>query len=128
MNANGPAVGLSKRYPTQAPGRVLVPRASGARKLSRCEESTARFLPSRYKLCGLYECRGTRLIGSRKQVMVYKAFLRTLAWSRYKLLQICQGCKSKSKNRDELMNYTVRVSSCNNLIFFRLGRDTSFTY
>jgi hypothetical protein len=37
-------------------------------------------------------------------------FLTPLARSRYKLLQICQGSRSKSKNRDELMNYTVRVS------------------
>jgi len=26
INANGPAVGLSRRYPTQHPGRILVPR------------------------------------------------------------------------------------------------------
>ena len=47
--ANGPAVGFSKRYPTQHPGRVQLPRASGARKLSRCKKSTAQFLPSGYK-------------------------------------------------------------------------------
>ena len=29
-------------YPTQAPGRVMVPRASGARNLSRCKEGMAR--------------------------------------------------------------------------------------
>jgi len=46
---NGPAVGFSKRNPTQAPGRVPVLRASGARKLSRCKEGLARFLASRYK-------------------------------------------------------------------------------
>ena len=55
ITSNGPAVGLSKRYPTQHPGRVLVPRASGATKLSRraprdrseqrgCKEGTAWFL------------------------------------------------------------------------------------
>ena len=38
-------------YPTQHPGRVLVPRASGARKLSRCKEGMAHFLPSGYKVC-----------------------------------------------------------------------------
>ena len=48
---NGPAVGLSKRYPTQHPGRILVPRASGAGKLSRCKEGMAHFLPSRYGVC-----------------------------------------------------------------------------
>ena len=37
MTHNGLAVGLSKRYPTQHPGRILVPRASGAGKLSWCK-------------------------------------------------------------------------------------------
>jgi len=37
-NGNGPAVGFSKRYPTQHPGRILVPRVSEAEKLSRCKE------------------------------------------------------------------------------------------
>ena len=46
INGNGPAVGLSKRYPTQHPSRVLIPRASGARNLSRCKEGMAHFLPS----------------------------------------------------------------------------------
>ena len=49
MPANGPAVGFSKRYPTQHPGTIQLPRASGARKLSRCKEGTAWFLPSGYK-------------------------------------------------------------------------------
>jgi len=39
---NGPAVCFSRRNPTTAPGRVLVPRASGATKLSRCKEGLAR--------------------------------------------------------------------------------------
>ena len=34
-----------------------------AGKLSRCKESTAWFLPSGYKFCGLYECRGTSCLG-----------------------------------------------------------------
>ena len=42
MTPNGAAVGLSKRYPTKHPGRVIVPRASGATKLSRCKEGMAR--------------------------------------------------------------------------------------
>ena len=56
-----------------------------------------------------YECRGTRLIESRKQVKVHEVLLRVLARSRYKLIQNCLGSRSISKNRDELMNYTVRV-------------------
>jgi len=57
-------------YPTQAPGSVLVPRVLGARKLSRCKEGMAWFLPSVYKFCELYECRGTRLIDGRQIVPV----------------------------------------------------------
>ncbi len=40
--ANGPAVCFSRRNPTTAPGSILVPRASGAEKLSRCKEGLAR--------------------------------------------------------------------------------------
>jgi hypothetical protein len=60
IGANGPAVCFSRRNPTTAPGSILVPRASGARKLSRraprehseqrgCREGLARFLASGYK-------------------------------------------------------------------------------
>ena len=42
MLPNGPAVCFSRRNPTTAPGRVLVPRGSGATKLSRCKEGLAR--------------------------------------------------------------------------------------
>ena len=42
IGPNGPAVCFSRRNPTTAPGRVLVPRASGADKLSRCKEDLAR--------------------------------------------------------------------------------------
>jgi len=97
-------------------GEVVLPDAGTgqdlgtlARKLSRCKEGMAWFLPSGYKFCGLYECRGTSLIGSRLQVKVYKVLLRALARSRYKLLQICQGCRSKSKNHDKQLTHIVRV-------------------
>jgi len=53
-------------------GEVVLPDASTgqgpgtlATKLSRCKEGMAWFLPSGYKFCELYECRGTRLIESR---------------------------------------------------------------
>jgi hypothetical protein len=42
LTSNGPAVCFSRRNPTTAPGRVLIPRASGAAKLSRCKEGLAR--------------------------------------------------------------------------------------
>jgi len=53
-------------------GEVVLPDAASgqgpgtlARKLSRCKEGMAWFLPSGYKFYELYECRGTRLIGNR---------------------------------------------------------------
>jgi hypothetical protein len=45
--ANGPAVGLSKRYPTKHPGTCP---GTLAEKLSRCKEGMADFLPSGYKV------------------------------------------------------------------------------
>jgi hypothetical protein len=109
---NGPAVCFSRRKPTTAPGKILVPRVSGAKNLSLCKEAMAHFLPSGYKFCELYECRGTMLIGSRLLVKTYEVLLRTLALSRYKLLLIRLGCRSKSKKCDKPINYTVRVRTC----------------
>ena len=56
-----------------------------ARKLSRCKEGRAHFLPSRYKFCELYECRGTSLIGAANLSPVTKLVAGTGAVSRYKL-------------------------------------------
>jgi hypothetical protein len=130
---NGPAVGFSKRNPTLAPGRVPVPRASGARKLSRCKEGLARFLASRYKFIEHYACRGASLIGAANLSPVTNLVERTGAVSRDKLsrnhktvkvLEINCGQMSVSgymnhykyvlgagafKNRDELIDPTVRV-------------------
>lgn len=88
---NGPAVCFSRRNPTTAPGRVQIPRASGATKLSRCKEGLARVFavmvqillsfgaiavqglsePQTYHrlqiwLVVLAQCRGTKLIEARK--------------------------------------------------------------
>ncbi len=38
-------------YPTQHPGRIQVPRASGARKLSRCKEGMARVFAVQVQSC-----------------------------------------------------------------------------
>jgi len=72
-------------YLTEAPGRVLVPRVLGARKLSRCKEGMAHFLPSGYKFYELYECRDTSLIGAANLSPVTKLVAGTGAVSRYKL-------------------------------------------
>ena len=50
MPYNGPAVGLSKRYPTTALGRILVPRGSVATKLSRFKEGLARVFAVRVQI------------------------------------------------------------------------------
>ena len=95
MHGNGPAVCFSRRNPTTAPGRVLVPRASGATKLSRCKEGLARVFavmvqillssgavavqiesePRIYHrlqnwLGAQAQCRGTKLIETKKAVKV----------------------------------------------------------
>jgi hypothetical protein len=62
----------------QSPGTL-------AAKLSRCKEGMAHFLPSGYKFCELYECRGTSLIGAANLSPVTKLVAGTGAVSRYKL-------------------------------------------
>jgi hypothetical protein len=44
-----------------------------AAKLSRCKEGMAHFLPSGYKFCELYECRGTKQVASRVFVTMQEA-------------------------------------------------------
>ena len=96
-------------YPTQHPGRVLVPRVSGARKLSRCKEGMAHFLPSRYKFCEFYECRGTSLIGAGK-LSRYRIFVGgTGAVSRYKL-----SLSQKTVTVQDFNWGQMRVSGCKN--------------
>ena len=58
-------------YPTQHPGRFLVPRASGARKLSRCKEGMAHFLPSRYKILWTLRVSRYKLVRSQKFITGY---------------------------------------------------------
>jgi len=70
MAYNGPAVGLSKRYPTQAPGWNLVPASWRARKLSRCKEGTAHFLPSGYKFYRALRVSGYKVDRSQKTITV----------------------------------------------------------
>jgi hypothetical protein len=96
-------------YPTKAPGRVLVPRASGARKLSRCKEGMAHFLPSRYKFCELYECRGTMLIGIANLSLVTKLVAGTGAVSRHKLSR-----RQKLIMVQDFNCAQMSVSGCNN--------------
>jgi len=70
MLANGPAVGLSKRYPTRAPVWILVSASWRARKLSRCKEGTAQFLPSWYKIYWALRVSGYKVDRSQKTITV----------------------------------------------------------
>ena len=58
---------------TRRKHRVLipVPRASGARKLSRCKEGMAHFLPSRYKVCWVLRVSRYKLVRSQKFITSY---------------------------------------------------------
>ena len=87
-----------------------------ARKLSRCKEGMAHFLPSRYKFCELYACRGTSLIGDANFSPVTKLIAGTGAVSRYKL--------SRSQKIVTVQNFNcgqMRVSGCNGHYKFVLG-------
>ena len=71
LTANGPAVIISKRYPPQHPAGILVPRASGATRLSRCKKGTAQFLQIKVQnFIKHYECRGTKLGADSEAVSV----------------------------------------------------------
>jgi len=103
-------------YPTQAPGRVLVPRASGATKLSRCKEGMAHFLPSGYNFSEVYECRGTRLNGAANLSPVIKLVAGTGAVSRYKLSR-----SQKFVMVQEFDCEQMRVSGCKSHYIFVLS-------
>ena len=120
MHYNGPAVCFSRRNPTTAPGRVLVPRASGATKLSRCKEGLARVFavivqillssgaiavqfrsePRTYHQLQIWsgalaQCRGTMLIEAR--ILSRYIGFKLQAEARVRVqepLQICLGSRS----------------------------------
>ena len=93
----------------QSPGTL-------ARKLSRCKEGMAHFLPSWYKFSELYECRGTRWIGTASLSLVTKLVAGTGAVSRYKLSR-----SQKSIMVHDLNCRQMRVSGCNGHYEFVLG-------
>jgi len=122
-------------YPTQHPGRVLVPRVLGARKLSRCKEGMAHFLPSWYKFYRTLRVSRYKYDRSHEFIPVYEfdsGHRRSVAVQivsepencqgvGFKLradagvrvqqpLRICLECRSKSKKCDKQLTYIVRVS------------------
>jgi len=95
----------------QSPG-TLAPPAGG----SRCKEGMAHFLPSRYKFCELYECRGTSLIGAANLSPVTQLVAGTGAVSGYKLSRSQKFVKVWDFNCGQM-----RVSGCNGHYEFVLG-------
>ena len=83
---------------------------------SRNERSMAHFLPSRYKFCELYECRGTLLIGAANLSPVTKLVAGTGAVSRYKLSR-----SQKFVMVQEFYCVQMSVSWCNGHYEFVLG-------
>jgi hypothetical protein len=78
-----------------------------------------RFCSQGTELCGLYECRGTSLI-SDWELSRYCYFVNSSGAVRiYHRLRICHGSRSKSKNHDELINYTGVVSKSAVLIMMQ---------
>jgi len=67
------------------------------------------FLPSGYKFCEFYECRGTRLIGSRLKVKVHKVLLRLLVRSGYINIRVTIYKAENRKKCDKQMYFIVRV-------------------
>ena len=87
-----------------------------ARKLSRCKEGMAHFLPSWYKFCELYGCRGTSSIEAANLSPVTNLVAGTGAVSRYKLSRSQKFVKVQDFNCVQM-----RVSGCNGHYKFVLG-------
>ena len=97
-------------YPTQHPGRVLVPRGSGARKLSRCKEGMAHFLPSRCKFYWALRVSRYKFDRSREFITGYKDGCGH--WRSVAVQSI-----SKPENCQDIMGFNcvqMRVSGCRN--------------
>ena len=83
------------------------------------KEGMAHFLPSRYKFCEIYECRGTSLIGAENLSPVTKLVAGTGAVSRYKLSRSQKFVKVQDFNCGQM-----RVSGCNDHYESVLGAGT----
>ena len=106
VTTNGPAVGFSKRYPTQAPPQICPGRLEichGARRVWRtfCRPGT--------NFCEHYACRGTSLIGATSLSPGTKLVAGTCAVSGYNL--------SRSQKTVTVQDFNcgqMRVSGCKN--------------
>ena len=104
---NGPAVGFSKRYPTQAPPQICPGRPEschGARRVRRgfCHPGTS-FIDH-------YACRGTKLISGTNLSRCNKCYkMGTGAVSVYKLFRSQKSVKVQDFNCGQM-----RLSGCKN--------------
>ncbi len=96
-------------------GEVVLPDAASgqnpgtlARKLSRCKEGMAHFLPSWYKFSELYACRGTSMIEATNLSPVTNLIEGTGAVSRYHLSRSQKSVTVQDFNCEQM-----RVSGCN---------------
>jgi hypothetical protein len=126
LNKSFTRSGLQLRITARQYGEVVLPDASTgqdpgtlARKLSRCKEGMAHFLPSGYKFCEHYECRGTSLIGAANLSPFTKLVAGTGAVSRYKADRSQKFVKVQDLNCAQM-----RVSGCNNHYKYVLSAGT----
>ncbi len=117
---NGPAVCFSRCYPTQHPGRILVPRASGARRLSRCKERLRQGFGVQRRVWRAF-CRhgtnfiehwcdrGTRFLSGWEFIPVVKLVKGTGAISRYKFFRSQKIVKVQDFNCGQLCESGCRV-------------------
>ena len=112
--------GLKCQLTARQYGEVVLPDATSgqgpgtlARKLSRCKEGMAHFLPSRYKV--LWRIRASRY-RAVKELVNYPGAVKFITGSG--AVRVCQtvlsclGSRSKSKKCDKQLTHIVRVSIC----------------
>jgi hypothetical protein len=137
MQANGPAVGFSKRNPTKAPqAESLYPAPAGPESCHGARRVWHGFWHPGTNFIAFWRDRGTSLIGAANLSQVTNLVAGTGAVSRYKLsrsqkfitvqdlncvLMSVSGCMCSYKivlgaetfkNRDKLIDPTVRVMWC----------------
>jgi hypothetical protein len=81
-----------------------------ARKLSRCKEGMAHFLPSRHRVLWPLRASRYRVV---KELVNYPGAIKLIEGSGtgwvYHVVLSCLGSRSKSKNRDKQLTHIVRV-------------------
>jgi len=76
---------------------------------SRNEQTMARFLPSRYKVCWVIRVSRYKVYSEQVTSQGILSFKGTKERSRYKVVGHVLRSRSKRKNRDKQMHFIVRV-------------------